>query len=128
MIQTNRPQESVRALVELIVVVFETAWSTARDVVEQVRPLVEPPHGMRVVGSRGAQYSGLLVVDRGDVIGGIVVQTGHDAMAAAAELTRPRQVTPYDDHVSRGHHDGTRLPGWAEDPRSQYDDGSPWHR
>ncbi len=127
--QVHRPQESVRALVELLVVVFETAWSTAREVVEQVRPLVEPPRGLRVTGTNGAQYSGLLVVDRGDVIGGVVVQTGHDAVAAAGELTRHRHAAPFDDHVMRNRHDPTRLPGWADDPRSLYDDdGAPWRR
>jgi hypothetical protein len=124
----NSPQESVRTLAEFAVVIFEIAWTGAHQVMEHFRPLVEPPRGLRILGGNGAQYSGLLVIDRGSIIAGIVVQTGHDAVAAAGELGHPRQA-PYDDHVSRHRHDSSRLPSWADDPRQGYDDdGSPWRR
>ncbi len=118
----------LRSTGELLVVILEAAWAAARQVAKQVRPLVEPPCGLRIVGSDGMQYSGLLVVDRGTIVGGIVVQTGFEPATAQLDLHQ-QHGAPLDEHLARRRHDPMRLAGWADDPRSLHDeDGGPWRR
>ena len=120
------PQSTLRVLASLLVLAFDIAREKAADVIEKVIPLVEPPRDLQVSSRLGTLYSGVIVLDRGDVIAGIVVATGQTmpsvSSAVASAMHRPPLVTP----PARETH----LPSWADDPRELYDDREPppWRR
>ena len=126
------PRSTLRVLASLLVLAFDVARDRASVAVERIKPLVEPPEDLRVSSRLGTLYSGVVLLDKGEVIAGIVVATGQGVPIPAGLVTpAPRAVherprSPFsgitDDFARR---DG-RLPGWADDPRDEEDE--PWRR
>lgn len=127
------------SLIALLVLTAERAWGITRRAALRIKPLVTPPRALRV-DAGGPLYSGVLVIDRNDVIFGVVVQTGYDPTSSspASAFARPAQAptspsTALDRlrqqqlhaHELFGDRQG-KLPSWAETD----DDygGGPWGR
>jgi hypothetical protein len=124
---TNIPGSTLRVLASLLVVAFDVAREKAVDVIARVKPLVEPPDDLRVTSRVGALYSGIVVLDRSEVIAGIVVQTGQTLPSAA--LITPPPTFGSRTSSSAEARTSQQLPSWADDPRTHYDDEeSPWRR
>lgn len=124
------PRSTLRVLASLLVLAFEVARDHAATAVERIRPLVEPPDDLRVSSRIGAIYSGLVILDRGDIIAGIVVQTGQGIPQTAGLITpspAPTPRSPFTGITDRYASREGRLPGWAEDPRDSIED-EPWRR
>lgn len=126
------PKETIRAMGAVLVAIFYIALDGTRDVLEQLQPLVEPPEDLRVTGSMGVVYNGVVVIERNAVIAGIVIEVGRTTTSSPA---REPLITPpsrYDDRgrfERRDEREG-RLPGWGEDPRStdMFDEDGRWRR
>lgn len=126
------PIGTVRDLRVMLGAVLEIVRDTAREIAEHLRPFVEPPEDMRVVGDAGVIYSGIVVIDAGRVVAGIVIEVGRVTTAPAREpiitpsprpaYERPR--SPFSGITDHYERDG-RLPGWADDPREE---DEPWRR
>ena len=121
------PKSTLRVLASLLVLIFDIARNRAASAVERIKPLVEPPADLRVSSRLGALYSGVLLLDRGEIIAGVIVQTGQGIPQPSALVTPPPARSPFagiTDRYSRGE---GRLPGWADDPRIDEEE-SPWRR
>lgn len=124
---SSLPRETLRMLGIMLVVAFDFALETGREAIEKFKPLVEPPEDIRVTSTTGCLYSGLVVVDRGEVIAGIVVATGFDPVRAiAGRPTPPPPAVP--THFERASDRSGRLPGWADDTSRYADEEPPWRR
>ena len=126
------------SLVALLVLAAEKAWHITRRVAQRVEPLVTPPPELRVT-ARGTLYSGVVVIDRNEVIFGVVVATGFDpsggatppfsspslssTTSTALERLRREQADTHDLFGDRR----AKLPGWAETGDDEYGGGS-WRR
>lgn len=128
------------SMVALLIVCVEKAWGLTRRVAFRVKPLVTPPDSLKV-DAGGPLYSGVLLIDRNDVLFGIVVQTGYEppksgsppsmfspspasgpSTGTALERLRREQAEARDLFGDpRG-----RLPSWAETD-DDYGGGS-WRR
>jgi hypothetical protein len=119
---------TVRVLAALLIVAFDVAREKASSIAARLKPLLQPPDDLRVVSRSGALYSGVLVLDRSDIVGGVVVQTGQSVPLAPA-LDVPRVAPRVDPIPPRPaassfatRPDTTRLPSWADDPRGFEDE------
>lgn len=123
------PASTMRVLASLLLLVFDLARDRAATAVIRMRPLVEPPDDLRVGSRVGALYSGVIVLDRGEVIVGLVVQTGQGVPQPGPIITPPPSTnrSPFSGITDRYTSEG-RLRGWAEDPRDPVDEDSPWRR
>jgi hypothetical protein len=125
------PRETLRTLGVLLVLAFDFALERGRHAIERLAPMVEPPEDLRVSSTTGCLYSGIVVLDRGEVLAGIVVATGFDPIrAATARAAAVASGTPFPRHEAPlvRRDPTTGLPHWSED-RSLYDDGDPpWRR
>lgn len=124
------PHTTLRTLSLVLIAVFDIAREGLSEVVERLRPLVEPPEDIRVVSTVGAIYTGVLVVERNTIIAGLIVEVGRVTATPRAPI-----VTPPPRYEAPGRfdrHDDPRegrLPGWAEDPRDLFrDEDEPWRR
>ena len=126
------PRSTLRVLASLLVLAFDVARDRAAVVVERIKPLVEPPDDLRVTSRIGALYSGVVLLDRGEIIAGVIVQTGQGIPSPAAFVTPPPTRSPFSGITDRYAHsqprDESRLPGWADDPRPDIDEDPPWRR
>lgn len=133
------PRETLRALGAVLVVIFEIARDGARRAVTRMRPLVTPPEGLRISGSFGTLYTGIVVIERSVVIAGIVIEVGREGATTpqAAAPARPPLITPPSRFEERSRFEepsrldrSGRLPGWAEDSRDLYadDEEELWRR
>ncbi len=128
------PRSTLRVLASLLVLLFDFAREHASVAIERIKPLVEPPDDLRVASRSGALYSGLVVLDRGEIIAGVVVQTGQ-GIPSPSLVTPPPTRSPFEPARSPFHgitdryaaRDG-RLPGWADDPRPDTEEDEPWRR
>lgn len=119
------PRETLRVMGIMLVIAFDFALEKGRDAIEKFKPLLEPPEDIRVTSTTGCLYSGLVIVDRGEVLAGVVVATGFDpvrAVAGRAPTPSPPQPLPVRVEPSRSAH----LPGWADD--TNYDEDGRWRR
>lgn len=134
---------TLRDLAVVVVLVADVAWEGAKDALARLRPYVEPPADLEVRSSEGALYTGILLVDRNDVLAGIVIRTGHEPPpSTGSRYTPPLTSSRFDSPASRsaGWRSDTlasrfadteeddednegRLPGWSEDTRRD-----PWRR
>lgn len=114
MIEATLPGHTLRTLGALMIVIFDVALAKASRAVELVKPLVLPPRDLEVSTRSGALYSGVLLLDRGEVLGGLVVQTGQG-------LPGPALLAPPAPASSQA-----RLAHWSQDS-TDYGDGS-WRR
>ena len=124
--ENNVPTSTLRVLASLLVLGFDLAREKAADIVDRVRPLVEPPDDLRVHSTAGTLYSGLLIIERGEVVAGIVVMTGQRAVAPSLTTPAPRTAA-YGGTTGYSRGEG-RLPGWADDPRDDVEEAPPWRR
>lgn len=123
------PKSTLRVLASLLLLVFDLARDRATTAVIHLRPLVEPPDDLRVGSRIGALYSGVLVLDRGEVIVGLVVQTGQGIPQPGPIITPPpAPVRPPFTGITDRYSSEGRLRGWAEDPRDAVEEDSPWRR
>jgi hypothetical protein len=123
------PNATLRTMGALLIAIYDIAREGVTEVVERLRPLVEPPENLRVTSPVGAFYTGLLVVERNVVIAGIVIEVGRVVSAAREPVITP--PPRYDERGRFERHDERegRLPGWAEDPRDIFpDEDPPWRR
>lgn len=126
---TDLPRSTIRELAIILVATFDLALERGRRIAARIRPLVEPPDDLRITTRNGALYSGVLLLERGEITAGFVIQTGQSTPSAPfsppSAFISPTRHTPTDALARR---DEGRLPHWAED-RSLYDDGEPpWRR
>ena len=128
---SHLPRETLRTIGFLLVVVFDFALEKGREVVDKIGPLVEPPDDLRVTSRNGSLYSGVIVLDRGEILAGVVVATGYDplrgtaARPASTSFSMPNHGSPSIPRSQSGS-----LPNWAHDG-TEYDDEdprSPWRR
>lgn len=121
------PTATLRAMGALLIAVYDIAREGVHEVVERLRPLVEPPDELRVTSPIGAFYTGVIVIERNVVVTGIVIEVGRTAAREPLVTPPPR----YDDRgrFERREDPGARLPGWGEDPRELFpDEEVPWRR
>lgn len=123
------PTSTLRTMGVVLVLLCDLALRKGREVVDKVKPLIEPPDELRVTSRSGTLYTGILVLDRSEVKAGVVVATGFDPLgtsaARSASSAVPRSI---DTGVRR--EPGSGLRPWP-DERSLYDDddgGPPWMR
>ena len=126
------PKQTVRDISIVLVALFEIAIDRARRALDQLRPFVEPPEDLRIVGANGVVFSGVVVIERGVVVAGIIVEVGR--VMTAAPAPREPLVTPPPRFETRGRFErddrDARLPGWGEDPRAadMFDEDRRWRR
>ncbi|MDH5491432.1 MAG: hypothetical protein OEY14_05715 [Myxococcales bacterium] len=123
------PTTTLRTVGLLLVVAFEAASDGLRNAVERIQPYLRPPADLRVHSTLGHSYTGIVVIDDNDVLGGIVARTSRSAEAARPTAHSPslprhrpaRSLFGDDDSVSDfddlDDDDEGKLPGWAADPR-----------
>lgn len=126
------PPITVRDLGIVLVVIAETAWNGARSIMRRLAPFMRPPSDLVVQSTKGAEYTGVLMIDDNDVVAGAVVCTGQGELPPR-EATQRVITTPAPDPFQReperslGRREGY-LPGWAEDPRDVEEDDAWWPR
>lgn len=133
-------RSAATSLAALLVLAAEKAWHISRRVARRVEPLVTPPPELRVT-TRGTLYSGVIVIDRNEIIFGVVVASGYEPSGAAApplmtsststssagtalERLRREQVDPHELFGDRQ----AKLPSWAETGDEDEYGGSSWRR
>jgi hypothetical protein len=113
------PNETVRALGSIVLYLCDLALGATRNATARLLPLVEPPAGLKLVSPQGIVYSGLILVEGGVCVAGIVVEVARSFVAPHLEPQyRAPLVTPPPRYESRAAH----LPNWADDPRDLLDD------
>ena len=119
MYSSNLPEDTVRTIGSIVLHLCDLALGATRRTADRLRPLVEPPLGLKLVSPQGIVYSGLVLVEGGVCVAGIVVEVARSFVAPRAEPGyRPPLVTP----PPRYDHRSAHLPGWAEDPRDLLED------
>lgn len=118
MYPADLPPDTIRTLGAAVSFLCNLALSLTQRTAERLWPLVEPPSGLRVVGPSGTLYTGILIIEGGAVVAGVVVEGGHSAPRREEPQYRPPIVTPAPRYDGRSAH----LPGWAEDPRDLLED------
>lgn len=123
------PSETLRTLGVMLVLAFDFALEKSRDAIERIKPIVEPPDDLRIISNTGCLYSGVIFVDRGEVLAGVVVATGFDPLRAASARASTIAAQPVSHAGAPLVRRETGLPSWAEDP-TNYDDEPrpPWRR
>jgi hypothetical protein len=119
--------ETVRATGAVLVAIFRTAVARARRVLGHLRPLLEPPEDLRVTGSMGVVYSGVVVIERNVIVAGVVIEVGrvgHGGAPPRAHIPPPSRY----EEPGRFEDPRERLPGWADDPRDPFDEDGRWRR
>lgn len=132
------PTKTLRDLALVAVLVADVAWDGAKEAMARLRPYVHPPADLRVRSSVGGLYTGLLLVDRNEILAGFVIRAGHEAppeleLATARRSPITRSPSPRWGSSSLARvfeeededDNDSRLPGWGEDPRDVRD---PWRR
>jgi hypothetical protein len=127
---SHLPRETLRTIAVLLVVAFDFALQKGREAVERIGPLVTPPDDLRIVSSNGSLYSGVIFLDRGEVLAGVVVATGYDPLRSAAARTASSAFSmPHHDSPSIHRAASGTLPNWADDSTDYGEDPrSPWRR
>jgi len=90
---------------------------------------------MRITTRSGVIYTGVLLIERGEIIAGIVFEVGR-VSAPMSGAPRAPVVTPPPRYEAPGRFEssdrfderGGRLPGWGEDPRDLFDEEERWRR
>jgi hypothetical protein len=123
------PASTLRTMGVVLVLVFDLALRKGREVVDKVKPYIEPPDELRVTSRSGTLYTGILVLDRSEVKAGVVVATGFDPLGSTVARTASAAMPRSIDIGARREPGGLRP--WS-DERSLYDeddDGGPsWRR
>lgn len=118
MYPADLPQDTVRTLGAAVLFLCDVAVSFTARAAERLRPLVEPPVGLRVVSPSGIIYSGLVIIEAGCVVAGVVVEVARAATHNEPGYRAPIVTPPprYEDRRS------AHLPNWADDPRDLLDE------
>lgn len=117
------PPSTLRDLGAILAALAAMLLEKAARILSKLRPFAEPPDDLKVHSTRGASYSGGIVIDENEVIGGVVVRVGQRTPAAPPVQQRP--LIPPDPYDRR---DRQFLRGWAEDPREEDDAWPPRSR
>ncbi|MCZ7679799.1 MAG: hypothetical protein M5U28_13960 [Sandaracinaceae bacterium] len=134
----NLPTTTLIDLAILVVAVADAAWVGTKKALVRLRPYVEPPADVEVRSTIGATYTGVLLIDKNEIIAGIVVRTGHrpppmesgdryrspsltSSWSSRSPLVTPSSHSRFDDDD-----EDCKLPSWAEDPRDTEEDR--WRR
>jgi hypothetical protein len=121
--------QTLRDLGAILAVLADMAVVHAQRVARRIEPHIRPPSDLEVRSSAGARYTGILIVDGNQVLGGIVIRSGVTVERASNVplAGRTRSSSWSSTSLARGpdddEDDDCRLPGWAEDGRD-----SPWRR
>ena len=130
---SNLHPSTLRDLALVIVLVADAAWDGTKKAMARLRPYIEPPEDLEIRSYVGGVYTGVLLIDRNDVIAGVVVRVGQrspsdpstprtSAVSSPWSARSSPLVTPSSSHY-RGDHeqdnDDGKLPGWAEDSRGR---------
>ena len=121
------PRSTLRNLGLVLVVAFETARTGLRAAVRRIHPHLRPPSDLRVESTEGHTYTGMILIDDNDILGGVVSRTGSSGESAhyrrrATPLVSPVRGAPSTSF--EGEHDDEddedcKLPSWASDPREE---------
>ena len=107
------------------------------DALARLRPYIEPPPDLRVHSVEGGIYTGILLVDKNEILAGVVIRTGHQAPPAPPRYERPssldssswRSSSPlarrFEEDEEDEEDENEKLPSWADDSR---DRNEPWKR
>lgn len=122
------PTTTLRTVGLLLVVAFEAARDGLRTTVGRIQPYLRAPADLRVHSTLGHHYSGVVLIDDNEVLGGVVARTGR-----SAGQHRPTTHSPtpsrsparrlFGDKITAGdfddfeEDDDGKLPSWASDPR-----------
>lgn len=124
------PPSTLRDLGRVIAALATIIFEKAARLFAKLRPFAEPPDDLRVTSTRGASYSGGIVIDENEIIGGVVIKVGQktpgsrpdiDVRSPVAAAQRP--IIPRDPYERDRGEDRTFLKGWATDPREEEE---PW--
>ena len=131
----NLSTTTIRDLALIVVLLADAAWDGAKEALERLRPYVDPPPDMSIRSSLGAVYTGVILVDKNEVIAGIVIRVGQQAAPATPppRYERPssmgsspwRSSSPLADRLGDEEDDDGKLPSWADGSR---DRSEPWRR
>lgn len=97
MSQASLDAATARALGEVLARAIGLAWTRASTVLKRLRTLLVPPRGLELVAPEGALYSGLLLVESGKVVAGMVVLAGHQSRQVAEPVEEPRESERWSD-------------------------------
>lgn len=131
----NLPTKTIRDLALVVVLIADAAWDGVKEALERLRPYIDPSPDMSVRSSVGALYTGVILIDKNEVIAGIVIRVGQQAAPATPppRYERPpslssspwRSSSPLADRLGDEEDDDGKLPSWADDAR---DRSEPWRR
>lgn len=120
----NLSTSTIRDLALVAVLIADVAWDGAKDAFARLRPYIEPPPDLRVHSTAGGIYTGILLVDKNEILAGVVIRTGH-AQRSTPTHERPSGLDTSSWRsplVDRFEDEGdAKLPGWGEDPRDRSD-------
>lgn len=94
------------------------ALCKAEKLIKRIIPLTYPPSDLRVTTDDGAPITGVIVIDRGKLVVGLITRgcRGDEEQQPVRSMGRP-PIDIYRD-------DSTRLRGWADND----DEDEPWGR
>jgi hypothetical protein len=121
--------QTLRDLGVVLVVLADLAVDRTKRALRRIEPHLIPPPDLEVRSTAGARYTGILIVDQNEVLGGIVIRSGVTVERASNVplAGRTRSSSWSSTSLARRPDDDEdedcRLPGWAEDGRD-----SPWRR
>lgn len=136
----NLPTSTLLDLAIVVIAIADTAWEGTKKALVRLRPYVEPPVDIEVRSTIGAIYTGVLLIDRNEIIAGIIVRAGHrpPPTDSSDRYRSPSLSSPWSSSTSRSplvtppsrsrfdDDDDCKLPSWAEDTRDREED--PWRR
>jgi hypothetical protein len=121
--------QTLRDLGAILAVLADIAVVHARRVARRIEPHITPPPDLEVRSTAGARYTGILIVDQNEILGGIVIRSVVVVERASNVplAGRTRSSSWSSTSLARGpdddEDDDCRLPGWADDTR---DGGQRW--
>lgn len=128
------PTPTLRDIAVVVVLMADAAWDGAKDAIARLKPYVEPPPDLGVRSSIGGLYTGILLVDRNEILAGLVFRAGQEAppdrepvASSHRSLTSSSSPRWSPSPLSRVFEEDdedeaeSRLPGWGEDPRDARD-------
>lgn len=124
--------KTIRDLALVAVLIADAAWDGTKDALARLRPYIEPPPDLRVHSIEGGVYTGILLVDKNEILAGLVIRTGHQtapprnerpsSLGSSAWRSSSPLARRFEDEDD--DEDG-KLPSWSDDQRDRSDS---WRR
>lgn len=99
MTQASLDAATARALGEVLALAFDIARARAWTVMKRLRTLLVPPPGLALVAPEGALYSGILLVESGKVVAGMIVIAGHQSRQVTEPVEEPQAQERWSDRT-----------------------------